>query len=103
MTFVETRYAHVVLDAAGVPYIAGTRMKVIHLVLAQKAEGWGPEELQEQFPPLTLGQIYSALAYYWDHQEALDADIERREAFAEEMERAAPRDDPLRTRLRAQG
>ena len=25
-----------------------------------------------------MGQIHSALAYYWDHQDELDADIERR-------------------------
>ena len=31
-----------------------------------------------QHPNLTLGQIYSALAYYADHQEELDKDIERR-------------------------
>jgi hypothetical protein len=31
-----------------------------------------------QHPELTLGQIYSALAYYWDHQEELDRAISAR-------------------------
>jgi uncharacterized protein (DUF433 family) len=90
MTLVETRYEHVVLNAAGVPYIAGTTMKVIELVLAHSAYGWSPEELHFQHPYLSLGQIYSALAYYWDHQVALDQDIARRQARVEELQRTNP-------------
>lgn len=72
---VETRYEHIQLNEAGVPIIAGTTMKVIELVLDHKAYGWSPEELHFQHPYLSLGQIYSALAYYWDHQVSLDEDI----------------------------
>lgn len=74
----ETRYEHVTLDAARVPIITNTTMKVVELVLAQIAYGWSPEELHFQFPHLTLGQIYSALAYYWDHQEEMEQDIRER-------------------------
>jgi len=52
-------------------------MKVVELVLDSQAYGWSPEELQFQHPYLTLGQIHSALAYYWDHQETLDQHIDR--------------------------
>ncbi|MBI3942721.1 MAG: DUF433 domain-containing protein [Chloroflexi bacterium] len=72
----ETRYEHIVLNDANVPVIAETTMKVVELVLDHKAYGWSPEELYFQHPYLTLGQIYSALAYYYDHQEELDQDIE---------------------------
>ncbi|MCG8350539.1 MAG: DUF433 domain-containing protein [Chloroflexales bacterium] len=75
MSLVETRYEHIVLDDAGVPNIAGTTMKVIELVLERSAYGWSPEELHFQHPYLSLGQIHSALAYYWDHQDELDQDI----------------------------
>jgi hypothetical protein len=27
----------------------------------------------EQHPQLTLGQVFSALAYYWDHRSEMDA------------------------------
>lgn len=74
---VETRYEHIILNEANVPLIAGTTMKVIELVLDYKAYGWSPEELHFQHPYLSLGQIYSALAYYWDHQAKLDQDIEQ--------------------------
>ena len=102
MTLTETRYEHVVLDEADVPCIAGTTMKVIELVLEQIASGSSPEELHFQHPYLTLGQIHSALAYYWDHQEALDEDIERRLARVDELQRDTP-PSPLAARLKRQG
>ena len=77
MALAATRYQHIVLDARGVPLIAETTMKVSELVVAQRAYGWSPVELHFQYPHLTLGQIHSALAYYWDHQEALDTEIAR--------------------------
>lgn len=75
---VETRYGHIVLDEQGVPRIAGTNTKVIEVVLDKIAYGWSAEEMHTHYPYLILGQIHSALAYYWDHQEALDADMQRR-------------------------
>jgi uncharacterized protein (DUF433 family) len=85
-----------------VPIIAGTNMKVIELALGRMAYGWSPEELYFQHPYLTLGQIYSALAYYWDHQEELDRDIERRLKFVDQLQRAREL-SPLVARLRAKG
>lgn len=102
MSAVETRYQHVILNEAKVPTIAGTTMKVIELVLDSIAYGWSPEELHFQHPYLTLGQIHSALAYYWDHQEELDQDIERRLEFVDQVQQTA-RPTPLDTRLRAKG
>ncbi len=99
MANVETRYEHIVLDEAGVPLIADTTMKVIELVLDQRAYGWSPEELRFQHPSLAMGQIYSALAYYWDHQAELDADILRRLAIVDEMRRQSPQ-PPFLARLR---
>lgn len=98
----ETRYEHIVLDATQVPMIAGTTMKVIELVLAQLAYGWSPEELHFQFPYLTLGQIHSALAYYWDHREELDQDIERRLESINQLRRSLG-PSPLIARLQAKG
>jgi uncharacterized protein (DUF433 family) len=102
MSFVETRYEHIVLDPQGVPLVAGTTMKVIELILAQTAYGWSPEELHFQFPHLSLGQIHSALAYYWDHREDLDEDIARRLESADHLQSEAP-SAALGARLRARG
>lgn len=99
MATTETRYEHIVLDQSGVPLIAGTTMKVIELVLNHQAYGWSPEELHFQHPYLSLGQIYSALAYYWDHRDELDRDIERRREFVEQLRRDTPL-SPLVERIR---
>jgi uncharacterized protein (DUF433 family) len=81
----ETRYEHITLNEDGVPTIAGTTMKVVELVVEQQAYGWSPEELYFQHPYLTLGQIHSALAYYQDHREELDDDIQRRLEWVEAL------------------
>ena len=75
-------------------------MKVVELVTAQQAHGWSPEELAFQFPHLTLGQVHSALAYYWDHHEDLDREIARRLELVDELRRRAP-EAPILARLRA--
>ncbi len=98
----ETRYEHIILDQAQVPIITGTTMKVIELALAHIAYGWSPEELHFQFPYLSLGQIHSALAYYWDHREALDQEIENRLQMVGQV-RSTLGPSPLIARLQAKG
>ena len=98
----ETRYEQLVIDEKGTPILAGSNMKVIELVLEKLAYGWSPEELYFQHPHLTLGQIYSALAYYWDHQEELDKELERRQKFVDQLKNAAGTSS-LKARLKALG
>jgi uncharacterized protein (DUF433 family) len=98
----STTYQHVQLDPNGVPVLSGTTLKVVELVMAQMAYGWSPEELHFQHPDLSLGQIHSALAYYWDHKAELDADIELRSEFVEEARRNAGQ-SALAAKLRSQG
>jgi uncharacterized protein (DUF433 family) len=97
-----TAHEYVELDANNVPIITGTTMKVIELVAGQLANGWSPEETHFQHPYLSMSQIHSALAYYWDHQPELDADIERREQYATQLRQTAGQ-SPLVQKLRAQG
>ena len=98
----ETRYDHIMLNESGTPTIAGTHVKVVELVLERTAYGWSPEELQYQHPFLTLGQIYSALAYYYDHQEKIDEDIEQRLRRVDHIQREKG-PSPLAARLKAKG
>jgi uncharacterized protein (DUF433 family) len=97
----QPQYPYVEHDDQGIPFIAGTTMKIVELVVAQRAHGWSPEELSFQFPQLTMAQIHSALAYYWDNQQQLDEDIERRTEAAEAL-RSAARHSPLARRLAAE-
>jgi uncharacterized protein (DUF433 family) len=86
-----TCYPHIVTDASGTAFISETKMKVTTLVLDHLAYGWSPEELLFQHPGLTLGQIHSALAYYWDHQAEIDAQIEATTAQVDELRARQPR------------
>lgn len=101
MSIVETSYEHIMLNQFNQPIIEGTKIKVIEIVLDKIAYGWSPEEIQYQHPQLTLGQVYSALAYYSDHQETFDKEIESQLRNVEQMENST-RPTPLINRLKAQ-
>jgi len=101
MSPVVTRYEHIAVGEDQVPVIAGTTIKVGELVAEKLAYGWSPEELHFQHPYLTLGQVYSALAYYADHAQEIDADLERRLRFVDRMRQTAAR-PPLLKRLRGE-
>lgn len=98
----RTGYEHIVLDDRGIPSIEGANTKVVELVAEARAHGWSPEELAYQHPHLTLGQVHSALAYYWDHREEVEADLANRKALVEQIRREAG-EHPLIAKLRAQG
>ena len=102
MPTVQTNYEHISLDEKGVPIISGTTMKVIEVVLEKMAYGWSAEEIHFQHQYLTLGQIYSALAYYSDHQEDLDKDIEQRIEHTDNLYRSLEH-SPLLHRLKTKG
>ncbi len=84
------------------PVIAGTTMKVIELVSEHITYGWSPEEIKYQHPTLSMGQIYAALAYYWDHKEEIERQIEEQSQAVNRLRLASP-DSPVRLRLRARG
>ncbi|HEV7890984.1 MAG TPA: DUF433 domain-containing protein [Pyrinomonadaceae bacterium] len=92
--------AHVEVDEDGVAWIDDTRVKVIEVVVDKIAHGSSPEELHFQYPHLSLAQIHAALAYYYDNQAVLDADIERRWREADELAGRIS-DSTLRQRLLA--
>jgi uncharacterized protein (DUF433 family) len=101
MESLKTRYEHVILQDS-VPVIVGTTMKVTQLVAETMAYGWSPEELHFQHPHLSMGQIHSALAYYWDHAQDLDRDIQKSLELGDQI-RQASGPSPLRSRLKAKG
>ncbi|MEH1805811.1 DUF433 domain-containing protein [Nostoc sp.] len=99
---ITTEYKHILVNENNVPFIKGTSMKVVELITSIHAYGWSPEELHFQYPHLSMSQIYSALAYYWEHKEEIDADMQRRFEYAERL-RLETGESPLAKRLRAEG
>lgn len=71
-------YPHIAPDADGDPAIVDANTKVIVIAIDRLAHHWDADEIQRQRPHLSLGQIYSALAYYYDHEGELNAQIDKR-------------------------
>jgi uncharacterized protein (DUF433 family) len=95
-------YPHVELAANGVPMIAGTQTKVEEIVLDHLAHDWDADEIHRQHPTLSLAEIYSALAYYFDHQAEMDAVIAAGLRQVAEL-RTAQDASPVRMKLKALG
>jgi uncharacterized protein (DUF433 family) len=93
---------HIEVDDRNVAHIAGSRTKVTQIVLDSRARGWSPEEIKAQYPHLTLADIHAALAFYYDHQMEIDAQIEKDRKAYEEI-RAAAGQSSVAQRLRAEG
>ena len=93
---------HIRLDAEGVAWIDDTNVKVIEIVLDRMAYGWSPEEIHFQHPGLSLAQIHSALAHYFDHQAQLDGEIGRQGDQVRRIRDQAG-ESPLAIRLKARG
>ena len=73
----KTDTAHIWLDDEGRAWIDDSNIKVIEVALDRIAWGWSAEEIHFQhYGYLALAQIHAALSYYYDHQAAIDGDIE---------------------------
>lgn len=59
---------------SGIPIIEGTRTPVRSIV-GYFNMGMNAEEILYGLSHLTAAQVYSALAYYFDHKEEIDRDI----------------------------
>jgi uncharacterized protein (DUF433 family) len=73
----------------GKPHIAGHRIKVQHVVIWHERMALSPDEIVSQHPGLTLADVHAALACYWDHREAIDAEIKADREFAERLRNGA--------------
>src|ERR1700723_435351 len=76
--FVTATFAtQIELDDRSIAWIAGTKVKVIEVVLDKIAYGSSPEEIHFQHPHLSLAQIHGALTYYYENQDKVDEQIRR--------------------------
>src|SRR5437763_1413590 len=68
----------------GRPCIAGTGLRVTDVVIATIMHLQSPDEIAAAYG-LTLAQVYAALAYYYEHQAELDADIHQQITTAQAL------------------
>ena len=85
-TATEQRY--IVKDnqiLGGEPIILGTRTPVRAIVETWRL-GMAAEEIPGALPHLTLAQVFEALSYFSDHQEEINAHIERNRVPADKID-----------------
>jgi uncharacterized protein (DUF433 family) len=75
--------------AGGKPRIDGRRIAVENIVIWHEQMGYSVDEIATQYD-LALSEIYSALAYYYDHKEEIDNAIAESEAFAGTLRQNTP-------------
>ncbi len=87
---------------SGRPCIAGTTLEVSVIALAKTVQGQSPDEIAHEYR-LTMGQVYTALAYYYEHQSEIDVQIATQAQIVDEYRaqgigsrRAMDRIRPLR-------
>src|SRR6478736_2945377 len=78
---------HIVVDEKGIARIQGSKIKVMNLVAEMQCNGFTAEQLHQGYPHLQLSHIYAALAYYLDHREQIDAQIEESARLHDEERR----------------
>jgi uncharacterized protein (DUF433 family) len=67
-------------------YVRGTRVSLDSIVYSYKG-GESPETIRQNFPSLSLEQVYGAITFYLAHQADVDANIQEGE---QELERSVP-------------
>jgi uncharacterized protein (DUF433 family) len=87
-TTLETHIVSTPDVLGGKPRIAGHRISVAHVATWHEWMGMSVDEIAAGYM-LSLGEVYAALAYYFDHKAAIDQEIRDEEAFAEDLRRKA--------------
>ena len=64
--------------------IAGHRIRVIDVVVPHEQWGFSPDQIADQYPGITLADVYAALAYYHDHPAEIAAEFARAAEVAEQ-------------------
>lgn len=72
-----TAYPHIIKEEGAAARLENhPRTRVAMIVMDYLARGFGPEDMVRHYPYLTLAEVHSAMAYYHDHQDEVDAEIQ---------------------------
>lgn len=75
----ETKHFHIAINkniCGGTPIVKGTRISVANIA-GYYLMGLSPEEIQRELPHLSLVQIFDAMAFYLDHRQMIDKELEK--------------------------
>ena len=79
-------------------YVKGSRVPLDALVYLFRA-GASPEAIRQDFPVLTLEQVYGAITFYLGHQDEVEATLLEAERTWREFETSHPVPPQLREKL----
>ena len=69
----------------GSPIIAGTRVRVLDIIIEYEYLGLTSDEIINAYPHLSLPQIHDALSFYYERSEELDQEISQRKEKIKEL------------------
>ena len=70
--------------------IAGTRIRVMDIVVWHERQGMSPDEIVDMVDHITLADVYAALAYYFDHRSEIEMSFEREAELVQEYKQKYP-------------
>jgi hypothetical protein len=78
------------------------RTRVAMIVTDYLARGLSADEIVHHYPYLHLAEVHSAMAYYYDNQQEIDAEIQAELDQLDVEARTQPR-SPIHSKLKAKG
>jgi uncharacterized protein (DUF433 family) len=92
-------------ECGGQPYVVGTDVRVVDVYNWHELQRCTPEQIVSEHPQLTLADIHSALAYYFDHRDEIQRDLKAADesAVSEPVEQGPDFLERLRARIAADG
>jgi uncharacterized protein (DUF433 family) len=90
----KTSLADRIVSTAGTcggrPRIAGTRITVEHIAIWYTRMAMTPDEIVSEYSHLTLSDVHSALAYYYEHKDQIEEEIRRGRELEERLRAGQP-------------
>lgn len=70
--------------------LAGHRIRVMDIVFWHDDLNMSPDEIVEAYPDLSLSDVHSALAYYFDNLEEIRNDLRHNDELADQLRSRFP-------------
>lgn len=64
--------------------IEGTRIRVSDIAVDYEYRGWSPEKIADQYPTISLSDVYTALEYHHRNKKEIREEIQEREQKVKE-------------------
>jgi uncharacterized protein (DUF433 family) len=81
----------------GSPCIAGTRVRVQDVYVWHELQGLSADEIVSRIQHISMGDVYAALSYYWDHRDEILEQMQEESEFVARMKQK--HSSPLQEKL----